>query len=70
VIRARRAASRCRHTISFLFQKAGKYEFAEGRSIVETDKFISIDDRPYRFVFETYTPATDKREMQPCGPNV
>jgi len=34
------------------------------------DKFISIDDRPYRIAFGTYTPAKDKLEMQSCGPNI
>ena len=59
-----------RRTISFLFQEAGKYEFREGRFIVEPDAFITIDDRPYRIATGTYAPDTGRLELSSCGPNI
>lgn len=59
-----------RRTIWFLFQEANKYEFREGRTIVEPDKFITLDDRSYRSASGTYTPSRDKLEINHCGPNV
>ncbi len=59
-----------RSSIAFLFQEAGKYEFREGRFIVTPDKFITVDDRPYRIAAGTYTPETQKLELSACGPNI
>jgi hypothetical protein len=58
-----------KRTVSFLFQEAGKYEFREGRFIVTPDKFISIDDRPYRIAGGRYTLENGKLELWSCGPN-
>lgn len=59
-----------KRTVSFLFQEAGKYEFREGRFIVTPDKFITIDDRPYRIATGSYEPETGALEIEACGPNM
>ncbi len=56
-------------TIGFLFQEANRYEFREGRVVVTPEKFITIDDRPYRIATGTFSPATGKLELNSCGQN-